>query len=376
MSSIGVVAAVLIGIAALIWLARKELNRWLGQEVRQSLKIAQEDFLTLATQRLDTERAHQAGDLEGRKKEIEQIVKGLEQQLGRYEQLMKTFEKERDTKYGSLDQKLQSTAEQTKQLEQATIRLTSMLGNSKIRGQWGEKAADDILRLCGMQQGIHYEVQKNAESGRPDFTFNLPDKHKLYMDVKFPLDNYIRLINADGDEQQTMAHREQFIRDVRGHLKTLIKRDYAPEGSSGPNYVLMFIPNEQVYSSINQWMPGFIDESLSKRIVVCGPWTLYSQVRIIYEAWQNFYHERTLGDILTTITEFRKSYLLFVERFREMGKRLNSAQEFYQDITDKSFAQIERKIDQIDTYRKGQKVTHDVAKDSENLVLKESKTKE
>lgn len=376
MSSIGVVAAVLIGIALLIWFAQKELSRWLGHEVRQSLKTAQEDFLTLAAQRLETERTQHTGDLESRKKEIEQIVKGLEQQLGRYEQLMKNFEKDRDTKYGSLDEKLKSTAEQTRQLQQATLRLTSMLGNSRIRGQWGEKAADDILRLCGLEQGVHYEVQKNAQAGRPDFTFRLPNEHKLYMDVKFPLDNYIRLCNADGDEQQTMAHREQFIRDVRTHLKTLVKRDYAPEGSPGPNFVMMFIPNEQVYASVNQWMPGFIDEALSKRIVVCGPWTLYSQVRIIFEAWRNFYHERTIGDILITITEFRKSYAHFVERFHELGKRLNSAQQFYQEITDKSFAQIDRKIEQIDAYRKGQKDENKVTQNLDTAVLEQVQVKE
>ena len=54
--------------------------------------------------------------------------------------------------------------------------------------------AEDVLCLAGFVEGVQYRKQKAVEqgSGIPDFTFLLPQNSILYMDVKFPLDNYLR----------------------------------------------------------------------------------------------------------------------------------------------------------------------------------------
>ena len=340
--------------ALLAWLVRAEFSRWLKQEILASLQTAKEDFLTLATQRLSTERVQQTGELEQQKRAVETAVQGLREQLTRYESLIREFERDRDRKYGSLNQQLTAAVTETQKLHQTTAQLTAMLGNAKIRGQWGEKTADDILRACGLQEEIHYQKQKNAPLGRPDVTFLLPGDHRLYMDVKFPLDNYIKLANWERDDEQRRVLKEQFLRDVRAHLKELERRDYAPTGGDEPDYVLMFIPNEQVYGAVNDWMPGLIDEALDKRIILCGPWTLYAHVRLIWQAWQHYYHAQAIGEITRTVSEFLKAYERFKTRFEELGDKLGGALEGYEDIVRTSFAQLERKITQIEDYRRGQ----------------------
>jgi len=340
----GIVGAVVF----LVWWTRTEGTRWLRQEISTSLQAAKEDFLTLASQRLATERAQQFG-------EVETSVQGLRDQLARYEQLIREFERDRDTKYGSLNQQLATQTAATQELRHTTAQFVAMLGNAQIRGQWGEKTADDILRTCGLQEGIHYHKQKNAPQGRPDITFLLPGDRHLYMDVKFPLDNYIKFANSNSErDDERRLVKEQFLRDVRTHLKELERRDYAPTGSEEPDYVLMFIPNEQVYGVVNDWMPTVIDEALSKRIILCGPWTLYAHVRLIWQAWQHFYHAQAIGEITRTVEEFLKAYERFKERFKELGTKLEGATQGHQEIARTSFAQLERKIAQIEEYRRGQ----------------------
>ena len=74
----------------------------------------------------------------------------------------------------------------------------------KKRGEWGERMAEDILRLVGLVEGINYIKQKTLEgsSGRPDYTFFLPNSMKINMDVKFPLDNYQNYLDAQTDHDK------------------------------------------------------------------------------------------------------------------------------------------------------------------------------
>src|SRR5204863_460628 len=75
--------------------------------------------------------------------------------------------------------------------------------------------------------------------GRPDFTFDLPKGHVLYMDVKFPMASYLRHLEADTDEARAQ-HLRAFLKDVRDRVKELAKREYE-RGSTKPSvdYVLL-----------------------------------------------------------------------------------------------------------------------------------------
>lgn len=355
MTLAAIAAAITLGLFAFLWIVRLVVNRSVADQVSASLKGAHQDFLALAEQRLATERAQHLGELESRKRDVEKSVEGLEVHLTRYEQLMRQMENDRSTKYGALEAQLTSTQKETQKLAQTTQQLASMLGNAKVRGQWGEKTAEDILNICGLREGIHYEKQRNAPLGRPDFTFRLPDKHACYMDVKFPLDNYVKFFNSEREEDRK-AHKEQFLKDLRIHLRALEKRDYAAAAGADPDYVLMFIPNEQVYAAVNEWMPGLIDEALAKRIIVSGPWTLYAQVRLMWQAWQSYYQAQTLGEIVNTVSDFLKTYQLFKERMLQLGETLEAASAKYREVTQTSFTQLERKIDRIERYRLGQQL--------------------
>jgi len=61
--------------------------------------------------------------------------------------------------------------------------------------------AEDVLRLAGFVENVNYRKQRALDTGRgiPDYTFFLPNNLLLHMDVKFPLDNYVRFCDATTD---------------------------------------------------------------------------------------------------------------------------------------------------------------------------------
>ncbi|MBI3321803.1 MAG: DNA recombination protein RmuC [Candidatus Omnitrophica bacterium] len=350
---------VILGVMAMAWMSRRQqakalelLKAQFPELSRHALRDMGEDFLRLAKRELAVERERGLGDLDSKRQAVDSAIKGLEDQLRRYEALVKGFESDRDRKYGKLEGELKRVVQEADQLQRTTASLVAVLGNSRVRGQWGQKMADDILHFCGLQEGIQYQREKEIGAGRPDYTFLLPADHYLFMDVKFPLEHYLRFSEASHEEDQR-RHREAFIKDVREHLREMERRDYTAQSDRAVDYLLLFIPNEQVYGLINEWMPQLIDECLRKKIILCGPWTLYAMVRIIWQAWQNYHYTVAIQDIVRAIDGFRQDYAKFKERFEDLGALLEKGREKYQEITAKSYQRLETRLNRIKDYHAG-----------------------
>ena len=79
--------------------------------------------------------------------------------------------------------------------------------------------AEDVLRLAGFIEGINYQKQQVlADKGKPDFTFLLPGNRCVHMDVKFPLDNYLKVLDA-ADTAGRAEATSQFLKDVHKQVR-------------------------------------------------------------------------------------------------------------------------------------------------------------
>ncbi|MBI3553765.1 MAG: DNA recombination protein RmuC [Elusimicrobia bacterium] len=315
-------------------------------------------LLELAEQKFATERVRQSAELDEKRKAVETAVTRLSDQLKDYEGLMKTFEAERREKYGSLERGLKDASETTQKLASTTEGLRSLLENSRARGQWGERMAEDILRASGLQENVQYLKNRSQETvaSRPDFTFLLPDDHRLNMDVKFPLDNYLRMVNAQAEEERERA-KDQFLRDVKNRIKEIQKREYINPAEKTLDYVLLFIPNEQVYGFIHEALPGLVDDALVQKVVLCSPFTLYAVLSIVRQSFDNFYFARATQEVLALISNFAAVYEKFRERFAKLGDELDKTRAAYDEISQTSFKRLDQAVAKIDRVRKGESET-------------------
>jgi DNA recombination protein RmuC len=317
-----------------------------------------EDFrqlLDLAEQKFETERGRQKDELESKKTAVDDAVSQLADRLKSYEEMIRRFETDRATKYGSLEKGLKDAADQTAKLATSTEGLRSLLDNSRARGQWGERMADDILRAAGLQEGTQYLKNRALETStsRPDFTFLLPDGKKLNMDVKFPLDNWLRFSHATTDDERG-RYKKDFERDVKARIKEIRNRDYINPAEGTLDYVLLFIPNEQVYGFIQESFPGLVDESLAQKVVLCSPFTLYAVLGVVRQAFEHFHFTKATEEVLKLISQFASNYETFKGRFLQMGERLEKMKELYEEIEQVSFKRLDASVAKIDRVRKGE----------------------
>ncbi len=359
------ILVVIIG-GVIAFLLLKGTVRTLSSDI---MRNNNENFLMLAKKQFETEQQKAKGELDLKREQISKVVSDLERKLSEYEDLVRAFEKERDTKYGSIEQQIKSSVDTTTKLQDTTDRLTSILGNVKLRGQWGERMAEDILNYAGLVENVHFVKNKSQDTvaTRPDYTFLLPEGHKVNMDVKFPLDKYLKLQNTK-DETERKKITQEFIRDVKGRIKEVQNRDYINIAERTLGYVILFIPNEQVYGFIHDAEPQLIDDSIKQKVILCSPFTLYAVLSVIRQAYDNFYFTQRTQDIIKIISEFTKTYETFRNRFEELGQQLAKTQAVYEKISTTSYKMMDSKIRKIEQYRKGnteEELAEEILKGSE-----------
>ncbi|MDA3038805.1 MAG: DNA recombination protein RmuC [Actinomycetota bacterium] len=280
---------------------------------------------------------------------VEQVA-GVHSELRRVSELVAVMQRERAEHEGRLGERLDNAMVVTTQLAATTTSLREALASPKSRGQWGERMAEDVLRMAGFVEGLNYTKQTLlAGGGLPDYSFKLPKGHMVHMDVKFPIDNYLRWLEAT-TEPHREQHVKQFRRDVRARVKELADRAYIDPGTT-VDYLLLFIPNESVYGFLHEHDPGLIDLALAQKVVLCSPTSLFAVLAVIRQSVDNFLVERRSDEILAAIGGVREQWQKFGESVDKIGRGLQAANRGYDDLVGTRTRQFEKQLDALELVR-------------------------
>ena len=328
-----------------------ELKSSFGDMSLDALRKSTEEFLKLAKSRFDTERELSVKELESKKALIDAQIQKMNRELENVSGLVRELEKDRAAKFGQLASQLKASQDQVAQLLKTTNALREALASTKARGQWGERMAEDVLRVAGFVENVNY-IKQTAISGgtRPDFTFLLPKGLRLNMDVKFPLDNYLRYLEAESDHDK-QRFRNTFLKDVKARIKEITSRNYINPEENTLDYVLLFIPNDQVYSFIQKEDASIAEQALKNRVVICSPITLFAILAVIRQAVDNFALERTSAEILTLLGIFKKQWEAFILKLEAVGKRIEDARKEYEALVTTRRRQLEKPLNRLDELR-------------------------
>ena len=304
---------------------------------------ALEKFNALASETLKNQLEKGEATLEEKKKLIDSNL----------ETVSKTLE-ELKKQSTTLATQLGESQKETGKLRSTAEDLRNVLSSSQARGQWGERMVKDILELMGLVENVNYVSQKSLESGeKPDYTFNLPKDKKLNMDVKFPLAHYEQYVSADSESERE-NEKKAFLKDVKGHVKDVAGRGYIDPEAGTVDYVLVFIPNESIYSFLHENDPELLDFALRKRIILCSPITLYAVLSLIHQAVESFAMEKAAGEVLSLLKEFEKQWQLYVEVMEKMGRRIDDTKKEFENLTTTRTRQLERSLTKIQDLKLGE----------------------
>lgn len=341
--------------------ATENLQHTFNALAAQALQSNTEQFLQLANEKLAQNREASAQELTAKQGLIDQRLATLQTEvaakLEKVTTLVTEIDKNRHASFATLQQQIGHTGEQLKSLQTTTADLKSALTNSRTRGQWGERMAEDVLRLAGLQPEVNYRKQSSimgteGTRGRPDYTFLLPGNRVIHMDVKFPLDNYLAYLNAETDAAQAAATR-QFLTDVKNRLRETNARDYRSGlnqgGEQALDYLLIFIPNEQVYAFLLENAPGLLDEALAQKIILTSPTTLLAVLAVVNQAAQHFRLQQQAAGIHEVLNGIRREWDKFGTEMDKIGKKLREAQAAFDDVTGTRTRMLDRQFTKLET---------------------------
>jgi DNA recombination protein RmuC len=322
----------------------------------EAVKTAIDHLVRMNEQMLTAERRLGTQDLEGKKSLIDHELVGMRGDLQKLTSLVHDIEKERREHVGELSSQLREAGRNTQVLAETTQSLREALSSTTARGQWGERMAEDVLRLAGFVDGVNYRRHQPiaGSGGIPDYTFLLPQGQALHMDVKFPLNNYLRFHEAGSDVERE-RWRKEFLRDVRLRLKEVTSRDYDAAANT-VDCVLLFIPNESVYAFIQEQDRTILDDALRNKVVFCSPLTLFAVLAVIRQAVDNFRLSQTTHEILELLQAFDKQWSKFVEQMDKVGRSLKTAGNAFEELEGTRKRGLERELDKIAAVRRQQQL--------------------
>jgi DNA recombination protein RmuC len=300
---------------------------------------------------LQTATARGEEQLKARQGEIDKGLSEVRHELGKLRELVRDVDNKRGDSIVKLEAITRETKQQTELLRAETGRLNEVLSGSQTRGQWGERMAEDVLRLAGFIEGVQYRKQQQVAGGvsRPDFTFFVHSQ-LLHMDVKTPIAEYQRYLTSTTDSERETAAK-MFRRDVRARIKEVATRDYIdPEGGT-LDYMLVFIPNEQVYAFLHENDPELLQVSLQRKVVLCSPLTLFAILAIIRQASESFRLTQQTNTILNALGGFNKQWGMFKDQMSKVDRALESSRRAYADLMDTRTRQLDRQVERVDDLR-------------------------
>lgn len=257
-------------------------------------------------------------------------------------------EKANAVKFGEVSTLLKSVGEELKDNRKSLNTLNSALGDTRIRGAWGERLLEDILLNLGLLEGINYHKQSNEIQGiRPDFTFVLPSGIKLNVDSKFPLNNYLKYHEASLQKDKD-EYAKKFIKDVKDRVKEVCDKNYIAPENGTVDFAVVFIPNDMVLNFIMEQDVTFMDFCFDNKIIMASPWSMYVILAVVRQASHLYKLDKNTVKNLAIIQKFRKEWLNYKNTDSKIDKKLNEINSSRDEITGVRTRQLEKVLEEID----------------------------
>ncbi len=272
--------------------------------------------------------------LDGKKDAIKELIDKISDDLQKSQKRMDQTEKDRLREFNTLRTVIEEHKNITGGLKESADNLKNILSNNQLRGKYGEEVAENLLRSVGFVKGQHYSVnlEQDTASTRPDFTIYLPDKTKINIDAKFPLQALIRYQETEV-KQEKERHLREFTSDVKRKIKQVATRDYINPEENTVDFVILFVPNEMIFSFIYDRLNEVWNDAMKKKVILAGPFSFTAILRMIYQSYKNFSYQENLHSIIKLINTFAKEYESFNAELDKLGTRIEAVGSQYNKVS-------------------------------------------
>jgi DNA recombination protein RmuC len=242
---------------------------------------------------------------------------------------------------GKVDEATTQMLERAKDL----ARLEQALRPPKARGGFGELLLENLLR--DRLPPSAYDMQFTFDSGERVDAIVRADR-TIPVDSKFPLDNYVRLVEAQTDDERQLAER-QFARDVKQHIDAIATKYIRPDEGTY-DFAFMYMPVEAVYYELACGKTGaLLSYAHERRVFPVSPTTFTAYLQVIALGLRGMQIEEHAHEVMAYVAELQRDFDRFADDFDKIGTHLGHAQSKYHEAgkrLDKFETKLERAVEE------------------------------
>ena len=242
---------------------------------------------------------------------------------------------------GEIQQKLGLLEESTNQMKAIGRDISSLqniLRAPKLRGNLGEYLLEDLLRQV-LPQG-NYTMQHTFRDGeKVDAVISLGER-LIPIDAKFPLESFVRLMEA-GDEEAQKKHRKEFVTSLKKRIDEIAGKYIRPDEGTY-DFALAYIPAENVFyeAMISDGLDGknygIFNYAVAKHVIPVSPNSFYAYLMAIAFGLKGLRIEQRTQQILKDLVKVQEGFANFYDDFRLLGKHLGNASGKYDETAKKA----------------------------------------
>jgi DNA recombination protein RmuC len=313
---------------------RAQLTGEFARLSTQALQRNNEQFLQLADTKLNETRQAADGELAKRQEAIEQLLKPIGDQLGKYEEGIQRLEVERQRAYTTLTEQMKVLSSSHDQLQKETRNLVTALRSPQTRGRWGELQLRRVVEMAGMLE--HCDFDEQVTSGpdddggrmRPDLVVHLPGGKNVAVDAKVPMQAFLDANEAD-DEDLRRSHLASHGRQMKAHVDALSKKEYWKRVDPSPEFVVAFIPGDPLLTAALEHEPGLMEYAVANHVLLATPTSLIALLRAVSYGWQQDQLAANAREVQVLGKELYQRLSVLGDHVAGVGKGLDNAVSAY-----------------------------------------------
>ncbi|MDQ3480052.1 MAG: DNA recombination protein RmuC [Actinomycetota bacterium] len=283
-----------------------------GADLREDLRALSAQAVTESSQQvfaMTDARMHAA----------ERVVEPVRESLDRLSQRLVSLETQGASWQSQLKQQVESVHLSGAELRRETQALAEALRRPQVRGHWGEMQLRRSLELAGLLARCSFDeqVSRRTDDGlqRPDVVVSITGGKSIVIDSKVSLDAFLSATHATNSSlrDESLARH---ARQVRQHVDALAAKAYWQQFAPAPEFVVMFLPAEAIFSQALDTDPGLLDYAAGKQVMIATPITLIAMLKTVAYAWT----QEALADNAREVHQLGRE---LYERLGTVGKHLD-----------------------------------------------------
>ena len=302
--------------------AHATLLQSLEQKYAQNLATLKAEFdKSLQTQSQSMLQQNKLYLLEDSKKMLDSLFAPVRESIETYKEGMKEYKEKLVANEAKLETNIKNMFAYSQEIGQNAQKLAQILkGDKKIRGNFAEIQLKNVLEHSGLIEGEQYKLEAHftheGSGYRPDAVVYLDKQKSIIIDSKFPLPNNFSFETLDISVCQEIAH------NLKNRIDELAKKPYANFESSTYEFVLLFIPYQNILDLALSADSGIYQYAYTKKVYLTTPHTLFMALKTIEVSWVHIQSDEKVRTAFEEIGKFYDKFVAITEDFSALKKLL------------------------------------------------------